>query len=56
MTVLHVAARAGFNQVVRILLDRGADIGSVTSTGKTALDLATQSGRDSTVEILNRYR
>ena len=40
---LHVAAQYGQGEVVKLLLDRGADIGAGTQEGKTALHLAVQS-------------
>ncbi|GKY98923.1 hypothetical protein MPSEU_000848100 [Mayamaea pseudoterrestris] len=42
-TALHVAARAGFTDSVRILLAAGADVKLETSMGKTAFDIATES-------------
>jgi ankyrin repeat protein len=49
---LHTAAQEGHEAVVRLLLDRGADIKSKTENKKTALHLAAREGRTSVVQLL----
>lgn len=51
ITALHYAAGKGHAKVVRTLLEHGADA-TFTSGGKTALDLAEESGRDNVVKLL----
>jgi hypothetical protein len=55
-TPLHVAAERGFMDVVRVLLDSGADVNARTSFGETPMSLAdsmadTMSGAPGTVDI-----
>ena len=53
---LHAAARLGSNDVVRTLVELGADIKAKDSAGKTALDLVKESGRnrhEDTEKLLN---
>ena len=52
LTALMLAARWGKTEVVKLLLDRGADIETKDNNGQTALMLATQSGNTEIVELL----
>ena len=52
MTALHLAALVGNNNMVRILLDLGADIEKTDIYGDTALFPASYAGHVSTVWIL----
>lgn len=52
-TVLPRAASYGYDGIVRLLIDNGADIETVdTSTGLGALHAAVKHGRESTVQLL----
>lgn len=51
---LHEAARGGHVQVVRLLLDHGADSTFRDSAGKTPLDIAVQRGYSGIVDLLER--
>ena len=54
-TALHVATRAGFNKVIRVLLENGADISAVSDTGKTALDMTIAAQQDNTISLLQSW-
>lgn len=49
---LHYAAEAGHADIVRILLERGADADLATDTGFTALCLAAKGGHESIVRLM----
>ena len=49
---LHMAAAEGHTEVVELLLDKGADVGTKGRMGATALHLAAMMGRKSVVELL----
>lgn len=51
-TPLHLASSNGRGQIVRLLLERGADPKRTTPDGKTAVDLATENGHSELVELL----
>jgi ankyrin repeat protein len=51
-TSLHFASENGRESVVRLLLDRGADVGERDGEGKTALLLAGQQGHEDVVQLL----
>lgn len=44
MTPLHYAAKNGHSNIVRLLVQHGANIGATTDCGCTALMLATENG------------
>lgn len=54
-TALHFAAQGGYQwgylKVVELLLEKGAEIGRQTSTGKTALELARDGGEEAVVKL-----
>ena len=49
---LHEAARSGSAEVVRLLLDHGADASRTDGDGKTPLELATDRGHAAVAEML----
>ena len=51
-TALHVEALAGNGELVRLLLEHGADPAAPTPAGETAHDLAARVGWDHVVSIL----
>lgn len=54
-TALHMAARAGFNTIVNILLKYGADASVVNDAGFTPRDLALKAKRFETASLLQSY-
>ena len=55
-TALMAAADAGQDLVVKILLQKGADIKAANTEGDTALTLAQRKGHESTVRLLQEWR
>ena len=51
---LMVAAGEGYEEMVKLLLDRGADTETFDREGRNALAIANRSGRDSIVKLLER--
>ncbi len=51
-TPLHVACEKGHASVVRLLLERGADVNARDGKGRTALVLAGQQGHKDVVRLL----
>ncbi|KAK3989426.1 ankyrin repeat-containing domain protein [Cladorrhinum sp. PSN332] len=49
---LPIAAYNGFDAVVKLLIDHGADLRNRTSMGDTALHMAAKNGRASTIQLL----
>ncbi len=49
---LHVAAEKGHDRCVRAMLDSGADVDAVNSTGRTALHLAARNGHVDVMKTL----
>uniref|UniRef100_A0A3B4BG11 Uncharacterized protein n=1 Tax=Periophthalmus magnuspinnatus TaxID=409849 RepID=A0A3B4BG11_9GOBI len=52
LTVLHDAAREGFEDTVRVLLDHGADLNVTDDRGYLPLHLADMKGHKGVVELL----
>ena len=52
VTLLHEMAMAGSANLVRLLLEAGANPSATTRSGKTPLDLATQLGWDKAAAVL----
>lgn len=55
LTALHVAAATGQVEVVRWLVDNGADVNAITLVGDTPLSFATSAGDVTIVRILLEY-
>jgi len=53
LTALHVAARAGFTDVIRLLIDTGADPTLQDARGHTARDVAVRHRRPDAIAALN---
>lgn len=51
-TALHGAAQSGYVDLIRFLLDHGADKTLATDDGKTARDIALESGQSAAAELL----
>jgi ankyrin repeat protein len=51
-TALHIAAQDDETEVVKLLLDKGANINQQDNNGKTALHIAAQYGETKVVELL----
>lgn len=54
-TALHCAAAYGHTNIVKILIERGADTNHLTSSGSTALALATQYSHISVADLIRSY-
>jgi len=54
-TALHAAAAAGNENLLRFLLEQGADAGAKTDDGKSAFDLADEKGHELCAEILKAH-
>ncbi|HEX5397415.1 MAG TPA: ankyrin repeat domain-containing protein, partial [Verrucomicrobiae bacterium] len=52
ITALHYAAGAGFTNVVREILDQGADVNANDGVGRTPLDFAAQHNHLDVIELL----
>lgn len=55
LTPLMIATRFGFNDIVKTLLEAGADANAKTNENETALMLALQHQHFDTAEILRSY-
>lgn len=54
-TVLHLAANEGYSHIIRLLLDAGADVNSITPYGATPLHLAVYREKLEAVQTLLEY-
>ena len=54
-TALHYAAQSGYGDRVKLLLERGAKVDVLDSTGKTPLQLAQERGRTDIVALLTNH-
>jgi hypothetical protein len=50
--LLHFAAQLGYNDIVALLLTKGADVNAADNDGRTPLHIATYGGQNYTVEEL----
>lgn len=55
-TALHLVVRQGVVDCFLCLLERGADIGATSKFGKTALQVAEDSGKAEAAKALSEYR
>ncbi|RPB22045.1 ankyrin, partial [Terfezia boudieri ATCC MYA-4762] len=51
-TALHIAAKKGHLEVVKVLLDKGATINAMTHVNRTALHMAAENGHLEVVKVL----
>jgi hypothetical protein len=51
-TLLHCAARTGYPRVVRLMIQKGADVSARNAAGQTALDIASAAGKNDAVALL----
>ena len=51
-TILYIAARNGYYDLVKYLIEIGADINEIQSTGSTPLHAASYFGHESVVKLL----
>jgi ankyrin repeat protein len=51
-TALHAAGAAGNQDLLQLLIEKGADVAAKTDAGKNALDLALEKGHESCAEVL----
>ena len=51
-TALHAASAAGNQDLLQLLIKKGADVAAKTDAGKNALDLALEKGHESCAEVL----
>ena len=54
-TPLHLASRSGHSEVMRAMLDAGADPNKLTSTGVTAMHFAAQSDAPEAIKVLAEH-
>ncbi|KAF8249164.1 hypothetical protein K440DRAFT_660423 [Wilcoxina mikolae CBS 423.85] len=52
-SALHMASWAGYESVIRLLLDLGAEIDATDLNGRTASELAIERGHEATVQLLS---
>ncbi|MEQ2300734.1 hypothetical protein AMECASPLE_028877 [Ameca splendens] len=55
LTVIHDAAREGFLDSVRVLIDHGADVNHVDQKGNLPLHLAAREGHLEVVKLLQEH-
>lgn len=51
-TLLHCAARGGYPRMLRLLVQKGADVDAKNAAGQTALDIAAASGKTEAAALL----
>ena len=51
-TILHCAARTGYPRVIRLLLQKGADVNARNSAGETAAEIARAAGKTEAWDVL----
>jgi ankyrin repeat protein len=51
-TIVHCAARADYPRVIRLLLQKGGNVGAKNAVGQTALDVAVAAGNAGAAELL----
>jgi ankyrin repeat protein len=55
-TALHVASNSGHLEVVRFLLQRGADVDVLDNANKTAVELASENGKAEVAKLIADYK
>jgi len=55
VTPLHSAAHNGQTELVKLLIDNGADVNAETDDGQTPGHMAEEGGFYETVELIKRY-
>ena len=56
LTVLHAASRRGHLEVVKLLLQRGADVNALDNANKTAAELALENDHADVAESIAEYK
>jgi ankyrin repeat protein len=51
--LLHCAARTGYPRVLRLLIQKGADVSARNAAGQTAHDIATAAGKSDAIALLH---
>ena len=51
-TVLMIASKMGYTEIVKLLLNAGADVNAQNDVGRTAMMIATEEGHNEMIQLL----